>query len=46
MAIAVLGGLLVSTLMSLFVVPAFYLVADRAMARLRRRLPRAHARRD
>jgi multidrug efflux pump subunit AcrB len=30
MAIAVLGGLSVSTLLSLVVVPAFYVVADRA----------------
>jgi multidrug efflux pump subunit AcrB len=36
MAIAVLGGLTLSTLLSLLVVPAFYLVADRAKARLSR----------
>jgi len=34
MAIAVLGGLSVSTLLSLVVVPAFYVVADRYKARL------------
>jgi multidrug efflux pump len=34
MAIAVLGGLSVSTVLSLLVVPAFYVVADRARARL------------
>jgi multidrug efflux pump len=40
MAIAVLGGLSVSTLLSLVVVPAFYVVADRAKARLGRVLGR------
>jgi multidrug efflux pump subunit AcrB len=35
MAIAVLGGLSLSTMLSLLVVPAFYVVADRAKARLR-----------
>ncbi|MEI7892385.1 MAG: efflux RND transporter permease subunit [Myxococcales bacterium] len=34
MALAVLGGLAVSTVLSLLVVPAFYLVADRIKARL------------
>lgn len=34
MAIAVIGGLIVSTALSLLVVPAFYVVADRARARL------------
>jgi hydrophobe/amphiphile efflux-1 (HAE1) family protein len=33
MAIAVIGGLILSTLLSLLVVPAFYLVADRYAAR-------------
>ena len=37
MAVAVLGGLLLSTFLSLLVVPAFYLVADRAKERLARR---------
>jgi hydrophobe/amphiphile efflux-1 (HAE1) family protein len=37
MAIAVLGGLTLSTGMSLLVVPAFYLVADRMKARLSRK---------
>jgi hydrophobe/amphiphile efflux-1 (HAE1) family protein len=37
MAIAVLGGLTLSTALSLLVVPAFYLVADRAKARITRR---------
>ncbi|WP_224363273.1 efflux RND transporter permease subunit [Hyalangium versicolor] len=36
MSIAVLGGLSVSTVLSLLVVPAFYVVADRAKARLGR----------
>jgi multidrug efflux pump subunit AcrB len=36
MAIAVLGGLSVSTVLSLLVVPAFYVVADRAKERLAR----------
>jgi multidrug efflux pump len=35
MAIAVLGGLVVSTLLSLLVVPAFYVVADRQAVRVR-----------
>ena len=34
MADAVIGGLIVSTALSLFVVPAFYLLADRLKARL------------
>jgi multidrug efflux pump len=34
MAIAVIGGLVVSTLLSLFVVPSFYVVADRIKRRL------------
>jgi hydrophobe/amphiphile efflux-1 (HAE1) family protein len=40
MAIAVIGGVAVSTLMSLFVVPSFYVLADRARNRVlpRRRL--------
>jgi multidrug efflux pump len=37
MAIAVIGGLVVSTALSLLVVPAFYVVADRAVARVRGR---------
>ncbi len=37
MAVAVIGGLLVSTALSLLVVPAFYVVADRAVTRLRRK---------
>lgn len=36
MAIAVIGGLVVSTLLSLLVVPAFYVVVDRARNLLRR----------
>jgi multidrug efflux pump subunit AcrB len=35
MAIAVLGGLVVSTVLSLLVVPAFYVIADRQVARVR-----------
>jgi len=35
MAIAVIGGLVVSTLLSLFVVPSFYVVADRVLGALR-----------
>jgi hydrophobe/amphiphile efflux-1 (HAE1) family protein len=43
MAAAVLGGLALSTVLSLLVVPAFYLLADRLKARiLRRRSPPAH----
>jgi len=38
MAIAVIGGLIVSTLLSLFVVPSFYVVADRVKGFLNRRL--------
>ncbi len=37
MAIAVIGGLIVSTALSLLVVPAFYVVADRMLLRLKRR---------
>jgi multidrug efflux pump subunit AcrB len=37
MAVVVLGGLTVSTLLSLLVVPAFYVVADRVKSRLARR---------
>jgi hydrophobe/amphiphile efflux-1 (HAE1) family protein len=39
MAVAVLGGLLVSTALSLLVVPAFYVVADRVVGRRRRNQP-------
>ncbi|WP_437507263.1 efflux RND transporter permease subunit [Sorangium sp. So ce1099] len=35
MAAVVLGGLTVSTLLSLLVVPAFYVVTDRVKARMR-----------
>ena len=34
MAIAIIGGIIVSTLLSLLVVPAFYVVADRAKTRI------------
>jgi hydrophobe/amphiphile efflux-1 (HAE1) family protein len=37
MAVAVIGGLIVSTALSLLVVPCFYLLADRAKAALTRR---------
>jgi multidrug efflux pump subunit AcrB len=37
MAMAVIGGLVVSTALSLLVVPAFYVVADRVIARVRGR---------
>lgn len=40
MSIAVLGGLSVSTVLSLLVVPAFYVVADRLKTRLGKRLSR------
>jgi multidrug efflux pump len=40
MAIAVLGGLSVSTVLSLLVVPAFYVVADRVKTRVGRALGR------
>jgi len=40
MAIAVIGGLVVSTAVSLLVVPAFYVVADRATGSFARRRPR------
>lgn len=40
MAIAVIGGLLVSTALSLLVVPAFYVMADRGKARLGRLFPK------
>lgn len=38
MSVAVLGGLSVSTVLSLLVVPAFYVVADRVKTRLGKRL--------
>jgi multidrug efflux pump subunit AcrB len=41
MAIAVIGGLVISTALSLLVVPAFYVVADRALDWFRRVLGRA-----
>jgi multidrug efflux pump subunit AcrB len=37
MAVAVLGGLILSTVLSLLVVPAFYVLADRGKERLRLR---------
>ena len=46
MADAVIGGLLLSTVLSLFVVPAFYVVADRMKARVFRKTkhnPASHA---
>jgi multidrug efflux pump subunit AcrB len=44
MAIAVIGGLIVSTALSLLVVPAFYVLADRAVLRVRALFPsRRHA---
>jgi hypothetical protein len=36
MAIAVLGGLILSTVLSLYVVPAFYVLADRGKRTIRR----------
>jgi multidrug efflux pump subunit AcrB len=46
MAIAVIGGLALSTALSLLVVPAFYVVADRIATRARERFARrARARR-
>jgi multidrug efflux pump subunit AcrB len=44
MAVAVIFGIVVSTALSLFVVPAFYLVTDRGIARVRRLFSRAGAR--
>jgi Cu/Ag efflux pump CusA len=43
MAIAVIGGLIVSTVLSLLVVPAFYLVADRVKQGVARRMRRPQA---
>lgn len=43
MSVAVLGGLIVSTGLSLLVVPAFYVVADRVKARAGARLGKGHA---
>ena len=45
MAIAVIGGLIVSTALSLLVVPAFYVTADRVSAKVRTWLPARRARR-
>ena len=44
MAIAVIGGLVVSTVLSLLVVPAFYVVADRGSERLRGAIARRRRR--
>jgi multidrug efflux pump subunit AcrB len=41
MAVAVIGGVLVSTALSLLVVPAFYVVADRATSAVKRLVRRA-----
>jgi hydrophobe/amphiphile efflux-1 (HAE1) family protein len=41
MAIAVIGGIIMSTLLSLLVVPAFYVVADETLTRWRGRVRRA-----
>jgi len=41
MAIAVIGGVVLSTGLSLIVVPSFYVVSDRIVARWRRRVPQA-----
>jgi multidrug efflux pump subunit AcrB len=46
MAIAVIGGLIVSTLLSLFVVPAFYVLMEVVPASVRRRLGRLGHERD
>ncbi|MND09665.1 Multidrug resistance protein MdtB [compost metagenome] len=43
MAIAVIGGLIVSTVLSLVVVPCFYIIADKASGWVRSRLPRRTA---
>ena len=43
MAIAVIGGLVLSTALSLLVVPAFYLLADRLRSKVARRAPPAPA---
>jgi multidrug efflux pump len=41
MALAVIGGLVVSTLLSLLVVPAFYVVVDRVIRLVKRILPKS-----
>jgi hydrophobe/amphiphile efflux-1 (HAE1) family protein len=46
MAIAVIGGLIVSTALSLLVVPAFYVTADRVAGKVRGWLPARRARRS
>ncbi len=45
LAIAVVGGLLVSTILTLFVIPCFYLILDRASSRLLQWLVRGVAER-
>jgi predicted RND superfamily exporter protein len=40
MAIAVIGGLVISTFLSLLVVPAFYIVADRLKNYLSKKMTR------
>ena len=46
MAFAVLGGLVVSTVLSLLVVPAFYVVADHGSVRVRGWVARWRGRRE
>jgi hydrophobe/amphiphile efflux-1 (HAE1) family protein len=46
MAIAVIGGLIVSTALSLLVVPAFYVTADRVAGKVKGWLPARRARRS
>ncbi len=43
MADAIIGGLILSTVLSLFVVPAFYVLSDRIKGKLKRKPPEAHA---
>jgi multidrug efflux pump subunit AcrB len=39
---AIVGGMVFSTLLTLYVVPSVYVIFDRLTARLRRRAPAAH----
>jgi Cu/Ag efflux pump CusA len=45
MSVAVIGGLIVSTALTLFVVPCFYSVSDQVLEAMKARVRARHARR-